>query len=82
MVVDETDRGDRAYDIYSRLLKDSIVFIRVGHPRAKKGTDSGLDRELALVLGEAGQHCPQQLPRRRATAHLGEQRLPSRLRPR
>ena len=27
MVVDETDRGERAYDIYSRLLKDSIVFI-------------------------------------------------------
>jgi ATP-dependent Clp protease protease subunit len=27
MVVDETDRGDRAYDIYSRLLKDNIVFI-------------------------------------------------------
>ena len=27
MVVDETDLGERAYDIYSRLLKDSIVFI-------------------------------------------------------
>ncbi len=27
MVVDETDWGDRAYDIYSRLLKDNIVFI-------------------------------------------------------
>ncbi len=27
MVVDETSRGDRAYDIYSRLLKDNIVFI-------------------------------------------------------
>ena len=27
MVVDETDRGARAYDIYSRLLKDNIVFI-------------------------------------------------------
>jgi ATP-dependent Clp protease protease subunit len=27
MVVDETARGDRAYDIYSRLLKDNIVFI-------------------------------------------------------
>jgi hypothetical protein len=48
----------------------------------KKGTDSGLDRELALVLGEAGQNRPQQLRRRRATAHLGEQRLPSRLKPR
>ena len=27
MVVDETSRGDRAYDIYSRLLKDNIIFI-------------------------------------------------------
>ncbi len=27
MVVEQTDRGERAYDIYSRLLKDRIVFI-------------------------------------------------------
>ena len=27
MVVEETNRGSRAYDIYSRLLKDNIVFI-------------------------------------------------------
>ena len=27
MVVEHTSRGERAYDIYSRLLKDSIVFI-------------------------------------------------------
>ncbi len=27
MVVEQTARGERAYDIYSRLLKDSIVFI-------------------------------------------------------
>jgi ATP-dependent Clp protease protease subunit len=27
MVVEESSRGDRAYDIYSRLLKDNIVFI-------------------------------------------------------
>ena len=30
MVVEQTNRGERAYDIYSRLLKDSIVFI--GYP--------------------------------------------------
>ena len=29
MVVEQTSRGERAYDIYSRLLKDNIVFI--GH---------------------------------------------------
>ncbi|MGH9727723.1 MAG: ATP-dependent Clp endopeptidase proteolytic subunit ClpP [Candidatus Acidiferrales bacterium] len=27
MVVEQTNRGERAYDIYSRLLKDHIVFI-------------------------------------------------------
>src|ERR1043165_7492702 len=27
MVVEATNRGERAYDIFSRLLKDSIVFI-------------------------------------------------------
>ena len=27
MVVERTNRGERAYDIYSRLLKDRIVFV-------------------------------------------------------
>ena len=27
MVVEQTNRGERAYDIYSRLLKDRIVFV-------------------------------------------------------
>jgi ATP-dependent Clp endopeptidase proteolytic subunit ClpP len=27
MVVEQTARGERAYDIYSRLLKDRIVFV-------------------------------------------------------
>ena len=27
MVVEQSGRGERAYDIYSRLLKDRIVFI-------------------------------------------------------
>ena len=27
MVVEQSNRGERAYDIYSRLLKDRIVFI-------------------------------------------------------
>ena len=30
MVVEQTSRGERAYDIYSRLLKDNIIFL--GHP--------------------------------------------------
>ena len=27
MVIEQTPRGERAYDIYSRLLKDRIVFL-------------------------------------------------------
>ncbi len=27
MVIEQSDRGERAYDIYSRLLKDRIIFI-------------------------------------------------------
>ncbi len=27
MVVEQTNRGERAYDIYSRLLKERIVFL-------------------------------------------------------
>ena len=27
MVVEDTGRGERAYDIYSRLLKDRIIFL-------------------------------------------------------
>ena len=27
MVVEQTSRGERSYDIYSRLLKDRIIFL-------------------------------------------------------
>ena len=27
MVVEQTNRGERAYDIYSRLLKERIIFV-------------------------------------------------------
>lgn len=30
MVIEQTNRGERAYDIYSRLLKDRIVFLGSG----------------------------------------------------
>ena len=30
MVVEQTGRGERSYDIYSRLLKDRIIFIGTG----------------------------------------------------
>ena len=63
MVVEQTNRGERAYDIFSRLLKDSIVFI--GSP-----IDDGLanlviaqmlfleaedpDRDILLYLNSPG----------------------------
>ncbi len=39
MVVEQSNRGERAYDIYSRLLKDRIVFI-----------GSAIDNEVANVI--------------------------------
>ena len=42
-VIEQTNRGERAYDIYSRLLKDRIVFL-----------GSQLDDTVAnLVIGAA-----------------------------
>ena len=35
MVVEQSNRGERSYDIYSRLLKDRIIFLgehTVSHP--------------------------------------------------
>ena len=29
-VIEQTGRGERSYDIYSRLLKDRIVFLEIG----------------------------------------------------
>ena len=39
MVVEQSNRGERAYDIYSRLLKDRIIFI-----------GSAIDNEVANVI--------------------------------
>jgi ATP-dependent Clp protease protease subunit len=39
MVVEQTSKGERAYDIYSRLLKERIVFI-----------GSGIDDEVANIV--------------------------------
>jgi len=42
MVVEQTNRGERAYDIYSRLLKDNIIFL-----------GGGLDDDVAnLVIAQ------------------------------
>ena len=39
IVVEQTNRGERSYDIYSRLLKDRIVFL-----------DGGIDDHVASVV--------------------------------
>jgi ATP-dependent Clp protease protease subunit len=39
MVVEQTNRGERAYDIYSRLLKDRIIFL-----------GSGIDDDVANIV--------------------------------
>ena len=39
MVVEQTGRGERAYDIYSRLLKDRIIFI-----------GNGIDDDIANLI--------------------------------
>ncbi len=38
MVVEQTNRGERAYDIYSRLLKDRIIFLGGGIDDATANT--------------------------------------------
>ena len=46
MVVEQTSRGERAYDIYSRLLKDSIIFI--GQPIDDAVSNLGIAQMLFL----------------------------------
>ena len=45
MVVEQTSRGERAYDIYSRLLKENIIFlsgaIAKGNVLGAAGSDGG-----------------------------------------
>ena len=36
MVVEQTARGERAYDIYSRLLRDRIIFLGGGVDDAER----------------------------------------------
>ena len=43
MVIEQTNRGERSYDIYSRLLKDRIVFL------GGESTDDNAN--LVVVLG-------------------------------
>jgi ATP-dependent Clp protease protease subunit len=44
MVVEQTNRGERAYDIFSRLLKDRILFLEAEDP----------DRDILLYINSPG----------------------------
>ena len=44
MVIEQTGRGERAYDIYSRLLKERIIFL--GSP-----IDAAMPRQMVATSG-------------------------------
>ena len=50
MVVEQTNRGERAYDIFSRLLKDRIIFV---HTPVEPNMASLLVAELIFLASEA-----------------------------
>ena len=45
-VIEQTSRGERSYDIYSRLLKERIIFL-VTHHHTYSGVD-GMDYQILL----------------------------------
>ena len=51
MVIEQTSRGERAYDIYSRLLKDRILFI--GTPIDDSVANSVVAQMLFLASEDA-----------------------------
>ena len=55
MVVEQTTRGERAYDIFSRLLKERIVILRRGQPVNPNKPIKGLIR---LALPRPGLEVP------------------------
>ena len=66
MVVEQTNRGERAYDIFSRLLKDSIIF--VGTPIDDNVANLVIAQMLFLEAEDPGSGHPalhQQSRRRR-----------------
>ena len=55
MVVEQTARGERAYDIYSRLLKERVVFI-VGVDQDLVGRHVLLEQSLRKPTCEPMSH--------------------------
>ncbi len=57
MVIEQTGRGERAYDIYSRLLRDNIIFI--GTP---------IDDTIANLVIAQMLFSPRRTPRRTSSS--------------
>jgi FKBP-type peptidyl-prolyl cis-trans isomerase 2 len=74
MVVEQTNRGERAYDIFSRLLKERIIF----RDRPGRGRHVGAGRRAAAVSGsrksEEGNLDVHQLAGRRGDIGSGDLR--------
>ena len=54
MVIEQTNRGERSYDIYSRLLKDRIVFL--GGEITDDTANLVVAQMLFLEMGNAVKH--------------------------
>ena len=55
MVVEQTVHGERAFDIYSRLLKERIIFLgHSGQPLEKVAKD--MERNYFMTAEEAVKH--------------------------
>jgi len=63
MVVEQTNRGERAYDIYSRLLKDRIIFL--GSPLTDEIANLIIAQLLFLEADEEVEVITQRLRRHR-----------------
>ena len=74
MVVEQTNRGERAYDIFSRLLKDSIIF--VGTPIDDNVANLVIAQMLFLEAEDPGPRHPalHQQPGRRGHGRHGDLR--------
>ena len=61
MVVEQTSRGERAFDIYSRLLNERIIFLGTPVDESIHATCSRSDHEAPSPLCECGIHAGRDL---------------------
>ena len=71
MVVEQTSRGERAYDIYSRLLKDRIIFLGTAIDDNVANTviaqllfleADDPDKDISVYINSPGASSPRGLP--------------------